>query len=184
MPRAEGSLSELGSRLEFSFRTSTRLLRRLLAGLQERRTAWVSARPAAIAPPADLEAIAAELQVEDRDRASLLAELAALLPLPAGVAPAALHVNVSLIAGRLPRNLARDLRAAADEATAVARSVRRELALGTRLLGFAQRAHDGLLAEAVAAARQASVPGYDRNARSMGGTGKAPATGTLVDGRI
>lgn len=178
------SFVDLASRLEQSFRVSARLLKKLLAGLQERRTGWISARPAAIAPSLELETLAAELQQEDTRRVGLLGELAALLPQVPGVAPKALHLDVTAIAARLPLAAARDLRAAADDATAVARAVRRELALGTRLLGFAQRAHDGLLADAASAARQKAAPGYDRNARTMSGVAGSTAAGTLVDGKV
>lgn len=178
------SFADLARRLEQSFRLSSKLLRRLLTGLQERRAAWVSARPSTIAPALELEAIAAEMQGEDARRAELLVQLAGLLPPVAGVAPRSLHVDVSAVAARLPRAQARELRLAADDATAVARAVRRELALGTRLLGFAQRAHDGLLADAAAAARQKAVPGYDRNARTNVGVAGVTAAGSLVDGKV
>jgi hypothetical protein len=67
------------------------------------------------------------------------------------------------------------------------KAVRRELALGERLLRFSQAAHESLVAGVtVAAQSRDDVGSYDRNARRVGAA--LPSTGTrpgsLVDGRI
>ncbi|MCA8952364.1 MAG: hypothetical protein KDE27_22835 [Planctomycetes bacterium] len=173
------SLVELASSLERSFDKSQDLLTRLVAGLRARRMAWVSAHPDGIAPAAELEQLAARLQTEDEVRRTLLADLAEVLPLPRGFARAVLHLNVTRIATAIPVPAARSLRRAADAATAVAKDVRRELALGRRLIGFAQRAHESVMADL---ARQAPQRGYDRTAQASRGLARVGAS--LVDGKV
>ena len=71
-----------------------------------------------------------------------------------------------------------------SKATDIARAVRGEVALGNRLLAFAQRAQESVLG---AVAQECSdVGGYDRHARRVHAalaTQSAPA-GSLIDGRI
>lgn len=177
------SLSEFARRLEASFRNSQGLLNKLHAGLLERRTSWISVRPGALAPSADLEAIGVELRTEDDVRKELLEELQTLLPLPPGISAAAAHVNVSRIAEAIPAAAARTLRAASDEVTAIAEKVRRELAFGKRLLGFAQRAQEGLMAD-LHPGDTGNPHAYDRNARRSRGLSAATRAGHLVDGRM
>ena len=178
------SLTEFASRLERSFRTSQRLLTRLLTGLQERRTAWISAHADKVAPSADLESIGAELRTEDTARAVMIDELAGLLPLPPGVSAQDLHVNVTRLAAAIPRGPAHSLRRAADEVTAIANKVRRELVFGKRLLGFAQRTQEGLMADLSAGQQAIDPPGYDRNARLRRSLGSDAPAGSLIDGKM
>lgn len=182
------SLVEIAEALAGSMRTSTSLLQRLAQGLRDRRTQWISARPSALREPADaLESLSQELQQEDRRREELLAKARAAFPARAG-ASGPLHVNVTLLKQHLPPAVAARLDKAASASTAAAKSVRRELALGQRLLRFTQQAHEALLdgvGENLARTKD-DVGSYDRNARrvqtALPGTGPAP--GTLVDGRI
>jgi len=177
------SLAEHGSRLERSLRLTAELLQRLLRGLQERRTSWISARPGTMAPSPALEEIAMQLAAEEQARTGLLAALAALLPLPAGVAAKDLHVNVTRLAASLPDAAARSLRAAADLATGLARKVRGEVTLGERLLKFSLRAQDGLLTQlATGSAGPGAAAVYDRNARARRGV--VDVAGSLIDGRL
>lgn len=176
------SLADLATGLERSFRTSQRLLTRLEAGLKERRTAWVSARPGAVAPSEELEAIAARLQTEDAVRRKIIGDIAASLPLPAGVDAASAHVNVSRIGAAMPGPAAQSLKRAADEATEAATRVRHELALGRRLLGFAQRTHESLMADLAQGDGGAGARGYDRTAQACRGIGRVGAS--LIDGRM
>ncbi|MBM4061282.1 MAG: hypothetical protein FJ265_09355 [Planctomycetes bacterium] len=179
------SCADLAGRLERSFRTSSALLRRLAAGLQARRTAWASARPGTLQPPAELEQLALDLAAEAKARAQLLGQLAAVLPLPPGAARGDLHVNVTRIAAAVPGPAGRALRSAADEAVGLARTVRVEVQLGARLLRFTQRAHDRLLGQVAAeAAADGGAQGYDRSARARGGLDGSGGAGRLVDGRI
>ncbi|MCA8975835.1 MAG: hypothetical protein KDC98_14025 [Planctomycetes bacterium] len=178
------SLDDLSRRLERSFRSSERLLTRLFASLQQRRTAWIAARPDSVAPTAELEALGIELAAEDKARATMVGELSVLLPLPPGIAPQELHVNVSRLAAAIPAPAARSLRAAADAATAIAGKVRRELALGKRLLGFAQRAQESLLADVTLDRPGGNPGGYDRRAKKSRGLGLDSAAGSLIDGRM
>ena len=176
------SLVEFAQRLESSFNTSRRLLTRLLEGLHARRTAWISLRPEQVKPADELDALALELQREDAGRRELLAQLSTLLPTPAGIDTDDTHVNVSRVADAIPPLAARGLRKAADEATTIATRVRRELALGKRLLGFAQRAQESLMSD-FDPGQDSAPKGYDRNARSSRGLGHVTA-GHLVDGRM
>ncbi|MCR9244291.1 MAG: hypothetical protein NXI31_04615 [bacterium] len=175
------SLVELASALQRSFDTSHGLLSRLIQGLRERRSAWVSARPDTIAPSADLESIAAELHAEDEVRRELMAELQQQLPAVTGVASTDARVNVSRIAAAIPRAAGANLREAADAATHAASAVRRELALGRRLLGFAQRAHDGLMADLASTPATSQPRGYDRSAQARS---QRPVGARLIDGKM
>lgn len=182
------SLVEIAEALVRSMRHSTTLMQRLAQGLRDRRTQWISARPSALREPSEaLERVTAELQQEDARRDELLARASAAFPARAGAA-GPLHVNVSLLAAHLPSALASRLKQVANESTGAAKLVRRELALGERLLRFTQHAHEALLDgvhEKVLRTKD-DVGAYDRNARrvqtALPGTGPAP--GTLVDGRI
>ncbi len=179
------SCNELAVQLEHSFRATTSLLRRLLQGLQGRRTTWASARPSTLQPSPELEQVAVELAAEEKARAGLLTQIAAQLTLPPGVTAADLHLNVTRIAAVLPQALGRSLRAAADDATSAAKTVRVEITLGERLLRFTQQAHDSLLGQLAAQAQKPNaVATYDRNARSRAGLGAGVPAGKLIDGRI
>ena len=175
------SLTELANTLERSFRTSSDLLTELQRGLEQRRSAWISARPDTITPSADLEQLAARLATEDEVRNTLVAEVAELLP-TRGSKPTDLRVNVSRIAAALPRAAADSLRRAAADATRKARAVRTELALGRRLLEFSQRTHEGLLGELSAQPPAGSAKAYDRSANRRPVAG--PASATIIDGRM
>ena len=177
------SLAEHATALERSFRTTAELLQKLLRGLQERRTSWISARPSTMAPSPALEGIAMQLAAAEQARTRLLEQITALLPLPAGVAATDLHVNVTRIADQLPTAAGRSLRAVADLATGFARKVRVEVTLGERLLKFSHRAQDGFLTQlATGATGTGAAAVYDRNARTRRGVGNV--AGSLIDGRL
>ena len=179
------SFSENCSRLEQSFRTTSGLLRELLQGLQARRVAWGSSRPSVVVPSPELERLAQQLAREEALRADLLTQVRVMLPAPAGAPAASLHVNVTRLAAALPAPAGRSLRDAADEATALAKSVRVEVTIGQRLLQVTQHVQEGLLAGTVGGRTQrpgASV--YDRNARADRTGGNRGDRGVLVDGRI
>jgi hypothetical protein len=186
LPRTDvrALLIDPGERLVRSLLASGESLQKLQRGLAERRTAWVAARPSALAPAAALEELAQELAAEEGRRGELLAEIRGLMPGRPGVAAEDLHVNVSRLCALVPPALAARLQQAAAAATAASRLVRAELALGARLLQFSRRAHEGLLA-GIGRARD-DVGGYDRGARRVHGAlvGRPCATGTLVDGRM
>jgi len=136
-----------------------------------------------MAPSTALEDVALQLAAEEQARAVLLEPIAALLPLPAGVAAKDLHVNVTRLAASLPAAAARSLRAAADLAAGLARKVRGEVTLGERLLKFSQRAQDGLLTQlATGSAGTGNAAVYDRNARARRGV--VDVAGSLIDGRL
>lgn len=178
------SFSDRTSQLERSFRTTSSLLRELLQGLQARRVAWGSARASVVVPSPELEKLAQDLAREESLRSDLIAQIRRMLPAPPGADAASLHVNVTRIAAAMPTATARSLREAADEATALAKSVRVEVTLGQRLLQFSQRAHQSLLA---AANRKPPVGGaavYDRNARADRTGGARGERGVIVDGRM
>ena len=177
---------ERAGRLEQSFRRTITLLGQLLAGMQARRSSWVSAVPSTVTPSAELEQISRQLAIEEQARAELLAEVLADLPPVPHVDKNDLHVNVSRICKALPTRSALELRRAADEATRLARQVRVEVALGERLLRFSQRANENMLAALSGQGKEQGLPtGYDRNARSRAGLGLGAAgAGNLVDGRI
>lgn len=179
-------LHALADVLRRSFAASADLLRSMHEALAARRTSWIAARPSTLAEPAEkLQQAAERLAEEERSRADLLQRIAALLP---GAAPAPAigrrHVNVTQVAAALPREAAARLRQAADDATAAARRVRIELALGERLLQFTQRSQETVLHGI--ASQTADVGGYDRGARRVHGplVGGRATTGTLIDGRM
>jgi hypothetical protein len=177
------ALVELARELEASLRATSEVLRTLLRGLQQRRYDWSSARPSVLAPSAELERHAAVLQGAERSRATLLERLAHVLPREVGVEPADLHVAVTSLVAALPRDAGLRLRAAADQATALARSVRGEVAFGERLLRSTAAAQEAMLGELVAPAARGGPPaGYDHRARARGALGAAGAR--LVDGRV
>ncbi|MCU0864379.1 MAG: hypothetical protein MUC36_11335 [Planctomycetes bacterium] len=166
------------SALEASFRTTEALLRQLLAGLQARRAAWVSARPSLLAPSPELERITQDVAHEESRRDEVLQRLRAALPTPVGADSQALHVNVTRLCAALPAPAARSLRAAADAVQKLAKAVRTEVTLGQRLVRFAQRTGLGL---EHGANRRPATPVYDRTARGVRVAGTA---GAIVDGRI
>jgi hypothetical protein len=166
------------SALEASFLTTEGLLRQLLAGLQARRAAWISARPSLLAPSPELERITQLVAQEESRRDELLQRLREALPTPLDADSQALHVNVTRLAAALPGPAARSLRAAADTVTRLAKAVRTEVTLGQRLVRFAQRASPG---STTPKATHPGAPVYDRAARGVRATGLA---GALVDGRI
>lgn len=183
------SLPDLAARIAASLDRTTGHLQELLAALRSHRRDWVAARPRAVATAVDdlgrhHPALDAEAQQRDR----LFDEAAALLPPVRGRPGTARHRNVSAIAAHLPAPLAARLRTAAARATAAAREIRIETALGSRLLDFSQRVHDGLVRELglVAARTRDDVGGYDRAARRVHGTllGRDTGAGTLIDGRM
>ena len=178
------SLSDLAQRLERSFRTSERQLTRLLAELQEQRTSWIAARPEQVRPGTDLDAIAAELHGEDMARAAMAEELGTLLPLPPGVRIEDMHVNVTRVAKALSAGEAQRLQRASADATAIAKRVRRELALGRRLLHFAQRTNESLLADVTAVQQADEHKVYDRRAMAGQSGSLGVSAGSLVDGRM
>lgn len=178
------SFADHTARLERSFRTTTDLLRALLQGLQQRRASWGSARPSVIEPSAELERIAQQLAGEENARTLLLAEIRKVMPSPLGGSGGDLHLNVTRIAAAMPGPDGRSLRAAADEATALAKAVRVEVTLGQRLLRFTQQAHAGVLAQIGAGSRPSGAAVYDRSARAARGLGAVRRQGVLVDGRM
>lgn len=182
MSRSDASLTELTATLERSFRTTHGLLEELVAGLRDRRSAWVSARPDTIAPSDDLEGLAKRLAAEDEARRVLVEELARSLPGHPGVAATATRVNVTRIVAALPAAIGARLRQVADAATKLACEVRTELALGRRLLEFSQRTHDGLVTELSAQPHSGAPRGYDRTATARPAAG--PASATIIDGRM
>ena len=176
------SFSDRTHRLEQSFRSTATLLREMLEGLKARRVAWGSVRPKALEPSPELERLAQQLAGEEELRVQLLRELRRMLPAPAGADAASMHVNVTRIAAAMPTAAAQSLRAAADEATQLAKAVRVEVTLGQRLLQFTQRAQDSLLAGIHGATNGPAV--YDRHARADRRARAAGGGGALVDGRI
>lgn len=171
-----------------SLKLSTTLMQQLAQGLRTRRTQWISAKPSVLAEaPTALASLTEDLQKEEDRRQKLLLELASLLPaMPGAAGPR--HVNTTFLSQHLPRDVAARLRRATDDASGAASQVRRELALGERLLRFTQNAHEHLVAgvsQQLAKTRD-DVGSYDRNARRLQAalprTGSAP--GNLVDGRI
>lgn len=177
------ALAELAREFEASLRSTSELLRTLLRGLQQRRCEWSSARPSVLAPSAELERLAAALRDAERARASLLLRLAEAMPRAPGVDPADLHVAVSGLVSVLPADLGARLRAAADQATALARSVRVEVTFGERLLRSTAAAQEAMLGELAAPDPRQAVPtGYDRQARARAGLGASSAR--LVDGKV
>jgi len=175
------SFSDDAKALERSFVTTQDLLQQLLDALQARRAAWVSVQPDVVAPSTQIEQLSYQLAAEEDRRGELLPRLRAALPTPHGARPDQLHVNVTRIAAALAPEAARALRAASDEVTRLAKLVRAETTLGQRLLKFAQNAQTDVDAEVIGAAKNARVPGYDRNARNVRGSN---AAGQLVDGRM
>lgn len=177
------SAVDLAKDLERSFRTTAALLRQLLETMQRRRMHWASARPSTLQPSAELERLAGELQDTERARGEVLAAIAQVLPLPPGLTADEVHLDVTRIAAALPAVVGRALRAAADEATKLARTVRAEVALGERLLRFTQRAQESVFGQLAGPAPDAAS-GYDRNARLRAGLALAAGTGRLLDGKI
>jgi hypothetical protein len=176
------SLHELADQLTRSFQLTAALLQQLLTGMTRRRTAWISARPSTLAEPvAALETLSQQIAAEEQRRTALIARIAPLLPVLPGVAAERRHVNASIVAAALPSGPALRLRQAAGNAASQARELRREIALGERLLQFSARAHDALLQGLTGAAR-ADGPVYDRSARRAAAGG--PGVGSLVDGRL
>lgn len=169
------SFSEDCRDLQRSFERSETLLGAMLAHLQRRRAAWVSARPSTLAPEPELERLGQDLAREESARDALVKRLRQALPALHASAPGPLHVNVTRIAAAMPPEDGRGLRAVADRVLALARSVRTEVTLGQRLVRYAQEA----LRAAVPTPR-AQPPGYDRSARLAMASG---AAGSLLDGR-
>jgi hypothetical protein len=179
------SFNDQSQQLERSFARTTALLRQLLQGMQQRRTAWISARPSTLQPAPELERLAQRLAEEEQARTEILGRIATTMPLPPGVAAKDLHLNVTRIAGAMPTALGRSLRRAADEATSLAKTVRVEVALGERLLRFTQQAQETMLTEGAAAtSERASAGGYDQHARLRAGLGRGAGAGKLIDGRV
>jgi hypothetical protein len=179
------SMPEIAEQLIRSFEQSADFLQTIRSELEQRRAQWVSARPSTLAAPATaLEAVPPQLAAVEAEQAKLFAKAAALLPPLPGLSAADRQVDASTIAAQLPFAQASRLRKAARKATDIARAVRGEVALGNRLLAFAQRAQESVLG---AVAQECSdVGGYDRHARRVHAalaTQSAPA-GSLIDGRI
>ena len=65
-----------------SFRRTQGLLQQLLAGLQARRAAWVSARPSLLQPSAELEQLTQAIAREESGREELLARVRTAMPRP------------------------------------------------------------------------------------------------------
>lgn len=172
--------SEDTKSLEQSFHTTRDLLKQLLGALEQRRTAWVSVQPDVLAPSSNIEHLSHELASEENLRAGLLKRIRMALPTPIGGTPEQLHLNVTRIAGAMPREEGRALRAAADAVQPLAKMVRAETTMGQRLLRFAKTAQGTLGAGIVDAAKSANTPGYDRRARNLNGN----TAGQLVDGRM
>lgn len=175
------SFSEQTRGLEQSFAVTRELLHQLLQALQERRAAWISVRPDVLAPSPAIEQLSQQLALEEDRRNTLLAGLRQQLPAPIGVAPDALHVNVTRIAAALPRERGRALIAASEQVRTLAKLVRTEVTLGQRLLRFAQRAQAELTPALAVAAGGRTAPGYDRRARNVAARQTA---GRLIDGRM
>ena len=175
------SFSEDAKRLEQSFLTTKDLLQQLLRALEERRAAWVSVRPEVLAPSSDVETLSQRLALEEDGRNELIRRMRAALPTPPGIDPSKVNVNVTRIAGALPREQGRALRAASDAVQPLARRVRSEVTLGQRLLRFAKNAQTSAEQSLAGAARATQTPVYDRRARNVAKNG---AAGQLVDGRI
>lgn len=182
------SLVDLTEALIRSLRLSTGLMQKLAEGLRTRRTQWISAKPSVLAEaPTALAGLTEDLQKEEDRRQKVLADIAAQLPaMPGAAGPR--HVNTTFLSQHLPRSLAARLKQATTDATGTATQVRRELALGERLLRFTNNANEQLVAgvsQQVATTRD-DVGSYDRNARRLQAalprTGSVP--GSLVDGRI
>ncbi|MBL8728247.1 MAG: hypothetical protein JNM25_07455 [Planctomycetes bacterium] len=179
------SFSDRCTQLEKSFRLTSCLLRDLLQGLQTRRIAWGSARASMVVPSPELEQLAQQLAREETVRAELITQIRLMLPAPPGANATSTHVNVTRIAAALPTAAAHSLREAADEATALAKSVRVEVTLGQRLLQFTRHVQENLLAGTAGIKTPrlgASV--YDRNARADRTGGTRGERGVLVDGKI
>lgn len=175
-------LDDLARELEGSLRATSEVLRALLRGLQQRRCDWASARPGVLAPSAELERLAAALQEAERTRAALLRRVAEALPREPGVDAADLHITVSRLAAALSVANAARLQAAADQATALARSVRGEVAFGERLLRNTAAAHDAMLGELAGSTTRAQAAcGYDHRARMRAAAGHGSPR--LVDGK-
>jgi len=180
------SFTENTRNFEQSFRKTSELLRSLLQGLQQRRASWGSSRPSTIEPSPEMERLAQSLAAEENTRTLLLAEIRKSMPPPAGGSAHDLHLNVTRIAAALPTAAAKSLREAADEATALAKSVRVEVTLGQRLLRFTQRAHAAVFGQfgAAATAPAGGAAVYDRHARAARQLGAPKRQGVLIDGRM
>lgn len=179
---------EIAARLTASLDKSAALLGEMAQGLRARRSNWISSRPSALAEPSQsLAGLAQRLDAEEQAQQALIAESVSLFPALTGAAGSR-RVRASDLCDHLPAAAAARLRKSADKATAAGKAVRRELALGERLLRFTKAAHDSLVENvSLAAAQQRDdVGSYDRNARRLQAalprTGSAP--GSLVDGRI
>jgi len=183
------SLADLSERIARSLTLSADLMAKLHDGLVERRTSWISARPSSVDEPVRaLEQLAGQITDEQHQRDSLLTEVESLLPNPTRVPTDRRHVVVSVLCRHLPRAAAQRLSQASEKAAAIARRVRTEQTLGSRLLRFSQRAHDGLMQNVVQSIDKTSrdVGGYDMQAQRVHGAlvGNAPTTGTLIDGQM
>jgi hypothetical protein len=183
------SLADIAQGLTRSLDRSTAMLRQLLGGLEERRTAWISARPTVtMAATQQLEQLASSLADEESQRQQMLDRARDLLPTTAGRSTARRHVNISILLPALPRHLAEPLKKASATARSIAQQVRVEQAMGDRLLRFSQNMHDRLMGNLVQDIDQQrnDVGSYDRAARrlsnALGSTGQS--TGNLVDGRM
>jgi hypothetical protein len=180
-------LVEIAQRLVASLDASTALLTQMVEGLRSRRTNWISARASVLAEPAvAMGDLAARLEQEERKQRELLDQAASSFA-PLTGAPGKRRIHASDLCEQLPTFAAQRLRKSADKAALASKAVRRELALGERLLRFSQAAHESLVAGVtVAAQTRDDIGSYDRNARRVGAA--LPSTGTrpgsLVDGRI
>lgn len=171
--------------LERSFRTTIGLLEQLLQGLKQRRAAWGSARPSTIEPSAEMERIAQALAGEENARTVLLAAIRKSMPTPLGGTADDLHLNVTRIAAAMPTATAKSLRAAADAATALAKSVRVEVTLGQRLLRFTKNAQSAVMEKiGVVGSPATGAAVYDRSARAARVLGGGKRAGVFVDGRL
>lgn len=172
------SFSDDTRSLTLSFQRTKDLLERLLAALNARRAAWVSARPSTLAPSPELEQLTQEIAREETQRDELLARLRLALPAPFGHAASVSHLNVTRIAAALPQSESQALRDAAAVVQRLAKAVRAEVTLGQRLVRFAQVASAAVAAPGNTSGR---APGYDRSARVVRANRIA---GELVDGRV
>jgi hypothetical protein len=170
------SFSDDTRSLTQSFQHTHDLLERLLAALNARRAAWVSARPSTLAPSPELEQLTQAIAREETLRDDLLARIRVALPAPFGHAASVSHVNVTRIAAALPAAESQALRDVAAVVQRLAKAVRAEVTLGQRLVRFAQVA-----AVAPLAAPPGGAPHYDRDAR-MVRAGKL--AGAIVDGKV
>ncbi len=150
------------------------LMRSLLQGMRDERSAFVAARPSRLERiEAELGPIAEELSSIETRRRRIELDIKAIAALDG-------PVTVSSLLPLLTPTTANKLRNCADECSDLARELQVEQSLGNQLLAFSHQAQDCMYRDLLGVA-EAPQGAYGKDARTLTGS---PQSGQLISGLI